>query len=121
MRAEVDSLAAQVHDMETGYNTAVAAQQQFEFACAKFKQKLKLSEAVVEETITPEQGLVAMQGHMATLEVGVRDVIVMTLYWYTCMCIVNTEPWNSQSAQCTFNRMTLSVIIQTIRNNTSHQ
>ena len=69
LRAEINLLATKVQDIETGYNTSMDAQQQFEFVCAKFNQKLKSSQAVVEETITPEQGLNVMQSQMASLEV----------------------------------------------------
>ena len=69
MKAEIDSLCAKVQETETNYNTALGAQQQFEFASAKFNQKLRSAQAVAEERITPEQGFDAMQTQLASLQV----------------------------------------------------
>jgi len=73
-----------VQEIESAYNTANTTQQQYEFTCAKFDQKLKSAESVTEELIVPEQGLQAMQEHMTTLKVLVTHSVMAVDILFCC-------------------------------------
>lgn len=70
LRSEVEALSAKLHHVDSTYKSVSESQQQYEFICAKFNQKLNSVQAVTEEQITPEQGLTVMQERMTSLEVS---------------------------------------------------
>ena len=69
LRGELDKLTSRKQQTDSIYNTVCTAQQQYEFACAKYNQKFKSAQAVIEEQITPEQGLSVMQEKITSVEV----------------------------------------------------
>ena len=69
LRGELDKLTSRIQQTDSIYNTVCTAQQQYEFTCAKYNQKLKSAQVVIEEQITPEQGLSVMQEKITSVEV----------------------------------------------------
>ncbi|XP_067943129.1 nesprin-1-like [Watersipora subatra] len=73
MKRDVESLAEKVRERDRVFCATLDAQQQFGYTTAKFHQKMKSSQAVIKEEISPEQGLEAMRRHVTAVEEAISS------------------------------------------------